>query len=90
MQPTINQGDLVIYRPFKSTQKVLKERSIILVRHPLDAKTIIIKRIHRNTPFGIELKGDNEMESIDSRQFGLINYDQVLGIVEKIISTRNN
>ncbi len=89
MQPCLYPGDLIIYRPIKKNHFLLKKGSIVIIRHPLKTKTILIKRVHQITANGVEVRGDNERDSTDSRQFGLINFNQLQGIVEHIIPTQS-
>ena len=86
MLPTLHQGDIVIYRPVKPGKFSPKKDCIVVVKNPLEPKTLIIKRIHQENPFGLELRGDNAIESIDSRQFGLVSHAALCGVVEQIIS----
>ncbi len=46
----------------------------------------MVKRVSKVRPAYIEIIGDNESCSIDSRQMGAINLTEVKGIVESIIS----
>jgi len=85
MCPTINEGDIVIYRRTNSKKFSPKEGSIVVVKDPQDPKNLIIKRIHKANPIGLELRGDNESNSIDSRQFGLVNRNHLHGVVEAIL-----
>ena len=78
-------GDIVIYRPIKQHQISIKKGSLVVVQHPLDNKVLIVKRVHKCSSTGIDLRGDNEIASIDSRQFGLVNQYQLLGIIEDVI-----
>ena len=86
MQPTLNPGDFVIYRPIKKGDFSLERGCMVVIRHPLEEKTLIIKRLYEETSLGLDIRGDNELESIDSRQFGPINKLQIKGIVEKVIN----
>ncbi len=86
MLPTIKKGDLIIYRPFRKDKDILLKGLIVIVKHPLKTGELIIKRISKISSSKIELLGDNEPISIDSRQFGQISQNQVKGIVENIFS----
>ncbi len=90
MLPTIREGDIVIYRPTKTHNFFPKKGSLVVVKDPLEPKTLIIKRVHKCNPLGLELRGDNDINSIDSRQFGLVNHSFLLGIVEQIIKKSTN
>ncbi len=90
MRPTLSPGDLVLYRPinFKSADFCLKQGCLVIVKHPLRTKTLLIKRVHQKNRFGIEIRGDNERESTDSRQFGYVKEQHIHGVVEKIIKIK--
>ena len=87
MLPTLNEGDIVIYKPIKSQAALSIRGCIVIAKDPLTKTDLLIKRVHRQNSFGIELRGDNEMHSIDSRNFGLIQYIDLLGIVVKVVSS---
>ncbi len=84
MNPTLKEGDLIIYRPFKKNNHVLSEGLLVIINHPLKEKTLIVKRISKISDEAIEVIGDNQAKSIDSRQFGKIHSNKIEGIVEKI------
>ena len=85
MEPTLHEGDIVIYHPILRRKQALQDGMIVIVKSPIEKDTLIIKRIQNNTPKGIDIRGDNKGSSIDSRQFGLVNQKNILGIVEHII-----
>lgn len=85
MLPTLSDGDLLIYRRIRSDSYPYQPGSLVVALHPLEEKTLIVKRVHLSHTLGIELRGDNETASSDSRQFGLISKQQIYGIVEQII-----
>ncbi len=83
--PTINSGDFLIYKPLRSQINLLKEGLLVVIKHPLKNEMLLVKRIYKlNLPI-VEVRGDNDQHSIDSRQFGIIKKEQVVGIVEEII-----
>ena len=85
MMPTLNDGDLIIYKPFRNNQDKLSKGSLVVVNHPQDKNTLIIKRISKVHYSSIEILGDNKMASIDSRHFGAINKNLIEGIVKVLI-----
>ena len=85
MSPTINQGDLVIYKPYNQVKSDLYIGNIVVAKHPIELNKLIIKRISKIEINGVQLIGDNQTSSNDSRHFGLINYEKLIGIVERII-----
>tara|TARA_Y100001968_G_C19367091_1_gene723110 strand:- start:898 stop:1197 length:300 start_codon:yes stop_codon:yes gene_type:complete len=86
MEPSLFNGDLVVYKPInrKSIYK-LNKGSIIIFKCPINRKDLFIKRLYKLTNKGLELRGDNQAESIDSRHFGLINKLNIIGLVEYTI-----
>ncbi len=82
--PTLKEGDLIIYKPFQEYDHLISEGLLVVVGHPLKKNTLIVKRISKIYSQGIEVIGDNKEISIDSRQFGQIQKNQIEGIVEKI------
>ena len=85
MAPTIKKGDYVIYRAYKKSDINLPTGSIVIAEHPLIKKHLIIKRLYLQEEKGVKLIGDNHEESNDSRHFGFINYNNLIGIAERII-----
>ncbi len=85
MWPTLKEGDIVIYRQLSNFKSLTKSGDIVVLNDPLEPNSLIVKRIYKETKLGLELRGDNEQNSIDSRSFGLVNYSQLIGIVEEVI-----
>ena len=88
MRPEIQHGDIIIYRPINKNQSNsnIQEGDIIIAKNPLDPKNLIIKRVYKKTSKGFSLRGDNILASTDSRHFGMVNFDNLHGIVERVIS----
>ena len=89
MYPSLKDGDLIIYKPYKPSKKKLIKGSIIILEHPLQKNNLIIKRILGIESEGIEIIGDNKYSSQDSRHFGLVNHNKVIGIAERRIRKIN-
>ena len=85
MAPTINEGDLIIFKPYDQYQSKLCVGDIVVAKNPFQSNQLIVKRLSKKEVYGVELIGDNEYLSTDSRHFGLINYKQLIGIVERVI-----
>ncbi len=86
MEGTIKEGDLITYKKLNSKNIDLEIGDIVVASHPKTKKKIIIKRIHRIYQNKFDLRGDNSYASTDSREFGLIELDLIIGKVDKIFS----
>ncbi len=85
MAPTLNDGDLLIYKPFIYKKDCLQPGLIVVIKHPYEKGNLMVKRISKVKSASIEIIGDNVANSIDSRQLGAINKLQVEGIVENVM-----
>ena len=85
MESTLKEGDLIIYKNLTRKNSHLKTGDIVIANHPTINRKLIIKRIHSINNYGIELRGDNLYSSSDSRQFGSIKPNQIVGLVERVI-----
>ena len=86
MLPSLHEGDVVIYKPINTEKVFVQEGEIVVAKHPLEPHNLIIKRVQGNSPYGLDLRGDNCSSSIDSRQFGIVSNQFLIGIVEDVIS----
>ena len=80
MSPTFNEGDLVFYRKYLKNKSNLKVGQIVIFRHPLQDR-IQIKRIKQIKENCIEVIGDNSKYSTDSKSFGFVQNEKIIGIV---------
>ena len=88
MLPTLKDSDIVFFRKYIKNKSLLKVGHIIIFYHPLK-KIKLIKRIKNIRRDSVEVFGDNVECSEDSSNFGLINKDQLIGIVtSKMLSLR--
>lgn len=82
MVPAFNPGDLVWVNP-KAYQSITPDLGdIIVVKHPYGTGVYLIKRVKKvleNNSY--YLIGDNPLESTDSRAFGTVAHDRILGQV---------
>lgn len=86
MWPILQPGDEVLIESFVPNQSVLQVGDIVTLWHPTQSDLKIIKRITQIEYSETELQryflqGDNAEESTDSRHFGWIKADQILGKV---------
>ena len=88
MLPTLKENELVFFKKYIKNKSILKVGQIIIFYHP-KKNVRLIKRISHISKNSIEVFGDNIAYSDDSRKFGLINNEKVIGIVtSKIISLK--
>lgn len=79
MVPTLQDGDHVLVDPgaLRPTPG-----AVVWIRHPHRPDLTMVKRVHRVAPDGsLTVVGDNPGRSTDSRQFGALPPDLVLGTV---------
>ncbi len=89
MIPTFNDGDLVFFKKYYIDKSVLKKGDIIIFNHPL--KNIrLIKRVKSLKKYSIEVAGDNQFSSSDSKLFGAIQKEKIIGIVTSKIGIKLN
>ena len=86
MEGTLKEGDLITYKKINPKNIDLEIGDIVVASHPKTKKKLIIKRIHRIYQNKFDLRGDNSYASTDSREFGLIELDLIIGKVDKIFS----
>ena len=80
MLPTLKEGDIVFFKKYKKNKSKLKNRQIVIFNHPFKNKSLI-KRINSVNQNCIEVLGDNIKFSEDSKKFGLVNNEKIIGIV---------
>lgn len=80
MLPAYRGGDEVLVDAGAYDDLPPRPGDVVLAVHPFQAGVRIVKRVQRITPEGrIVLVGDNPSESTDSRSFGALRPDQILG-----------
>lgn len=83
MEPTLYEGDIIVYKPLRGRLHLLREDQIIVFTAKSSFQ--IVGRIKSITSSEIEIRGDNEEASTDSRHYGAIPPESVEGIVESAI-----
>ena len=86
MEGTLSDGDLITYKKINPKNLDLKVGDIVVASHPENKSKLIIKRICRIYQNKFDLRGDNFLSSTDSRTFGLIKLDLIVGKVEKVFT----
>lgn len=80
MQPTIYAGDVGLLSRWSTPQV----GDIVCARMPGKEDTIIVKRVAAGPTEGLEgyfLVGDNADNSLDSRYFGEVSQDDIIGVL---------
>ena len=80
MLPSLREGDIVFFKKYKKEEFSLKVGEIVIFQNPINNQREI-KRIKRIEKTCVEVLGDNLEFSIDSRSFGFVQKDQLIGIV---------
>ena len=86
MEGTLSEGDLITYKKINPKNLDLVIGDIVIAYHPSIKSKLIIKRIYRMYKNKFDLRGDNFSSSNDSREWGLIELDLIVGKVEKIFT----
>jgi len=86
MEDTISEGDLITYKKINPKNFELEVGDIVVASHPKIKSKLIIKRIYQIHQNKFDLRGDNSLSSTDSREWGLIELDLIVGKVEKIFT----
>ncbi len=88
MLPTLKDGDIVFFKPYKKGKSLPKFGQIVIFNHPLTQKKLI-KRINIVNTKSIGVLGDNIEFSEDSNKFGLVDNKKIIGIVtSKLINLK--
>jgi len=77
MLPTFRPGDRVVVVPTRS----VAPGHIVAVADPTAPARMLIKRVQGVAPAGLDVRGDNEDASTDSRTFGPVPMAAVIGRV---------
>ena len=77
MSPTLQDGDHVLIR----SQARAEPNDIVLCRHPYKKTVQVIKRVESADECGAFLLGDAPQESTDSRSFGVVPWNKLVGVV---------
>jgi nickel-type superoxide dismutase maturation protease len=80
MEPSIGEGEYVVINRLAYLLRKPRPGDIVVVRHPKEER-FLIKRIAEVEAGGFIVVGDNEEYSIDSRQFGPVSRDMIVGKV---------
>lgn len=75
MLPVLAPGEWWVAR----RTKVIDPGDLVVLTHPDAVEHTLVKRAIRREPGGWWVEGDNPGASVDSRQFGPIHSDRIIG-----------
>jgi nickel-type superoxide dismutase maturation protease len=75
MEPTLEPGDRLVV----ITSARLRSGQVVAVADPRGSGRLLVKRVESVRDGEVELLGDNPAASTDSRHFGAVRNDQVVG-----------
>jgi nickel-type superoxide dismutase maturation protease len=81
MRPTLEPGDYVLVNRWAYRVRKPTKGDVVVVKDPEDPERFLVKRISDVDPSRIEVVGDNEAHSRDSRRFGPVPLEEVVGKV---------
>ncbi len=82
MEPDFKQGDYVIVNRLSYIFKSPSNGDVVVFKHPKEKNKFLIKRILKTTNAGKYFAvGDNQKYSKDSRQFGPVKRNLIVGKV---------
>lgn len=85
MHPTLKEGEEVIVDLHAYDNTSPQVGDIILAHHPHQKELKTVKRVTAVTPHNtLLLAGDNHAESTDSRSYGDVQFDHVIGRVRSL------
>ena len=80
MFPTLKSDESIFINPHHYKTNPILEGELVLVKHP-NEDLLIVKRIAFTENESVFLIGDNPKQSTDSRHFGSVSKDLILGKV---------
>lgn len=82
MQPLLQPGEEILINPYAYKEALPQINDLVVATHPDREDLEIVKRISYITEDGnLFLLGDNSNHSTDSRSFGTISLDKIVGKV---------
>ena len=86
MQPTLSNGDTVLVSPFAYLHALPQVGDLVVIQHP-ERKLPMIKRVHHiEGADKVYVRGDNSEVSTDSRHFGWVSPESIIGKVVSLFS----
>jgi nickel-type superoxide dismutase maturation protease len=89
MEPALPDGSLVLVDPAAYRSRPPAAGDVVLARHPFVRDLRLIKRVAETRDGRVTLVGDRVDASTDSRDFGALRLDHVMGRVVLRLSRGN-
>ena len=92
MEPSLFDGDVVFVDADAYRSGAPEDLDIVVAYHPQKPSLEIIKRVEFTTEDGAYLVGDNSDAegASDSRRFGIVAFDQVIGKVTAVAPSKKS
>ena len=85
MLPALQPKQRLLVKMLPTSGKPPSPGTVVVCHHPSDRDLVITKRVWKSTEAWLELRGDNQDASTDSRHFGQVPRDRVIGVVTAVI-----
>ena len=85
MLPCLQPEQRIVAKEHNKNSPIPDIGSIVVCRHPSESKMVITKRVKAIEGTFLELRGDNQDQSIDSRHFGKLSIDHIIGVAESTV-----
>ena len=89
MQPTLEHGDFVFADVAHYRTHTPTVGELVVVQHPFESR-ILIKRISQVDGQEFSVSGDNPSQSSDSRSFGQLSVEALIGRVTSRIAVKDS
>ena len=86
MLPALKPGQRLLVKPHRLNQPLPQTGSIVVCRHPSKPGLVITKRLSGRTDQQLDLRGDNPEASTDSRHFGPVPVESLIGEATAIVA----
>lgn len=80
MEPTLNEGSHVLVNRLAYRRRVPQVGDVIVLRHPRE-DVFLVKRVERLEGDRVYVVGDSGEHSVDSRSFGPVRRELIVGKV---------
>ncbi|WP_256359636.1 nickel-type superoxide dismutase maturation protease [Synechococcus sp. UW179A] len=85
MLPALQPKQRLLVKTLPKTAQPPSPGTVVVCFHPSDLNLVITKRVWQSTETWLELRGDNQDGSTDSRHFGQVPLNRVIGVVTAVI-----